>query len=113
MDGVVVPLSSLPGSLMAPNNLGHRAVNEVGHWMGLNNTFSGGCSAVGDGVSDTPAERSAASGCPTDRDTCPGKPGKDPVHNYMDWTDDTCTNHFTPGQGVRMAAQFRAYRFAN
>jgi hypothetical protein len=42
-----------------------------------------GCSGSGDGVDDTPAEASAAIGCPKARDSCPQLVGTDPVTNFM------------------------------
>jgi hypothetical protein len=77
--------------------------------MGLDHTFSGGCD-VGDRISDTAPEASESYGCAVGRDTCLQDTLFDPIHNYMDYSDDNCMYEFSPGQAVAMKAQYELYR---
>ena len=109
VDGIRVHYASLPGGSIENFNLGETATHEAGHWLGLFHTFQGGCTETNDQVADTPAQSSPTSGCPEGRDSC-ALPGLDPIHNYMDYSWDSCYTEFSAGQTSRMADAFAAFR---
>ena len=114
LDGIVVDWESMPGTstrYAGQFDQGETATHEAGHWLNLEHTFFGGCNAKGDFVADTPAEKTPTSGCPAGKDTCKA-PGLDPIHNYMDYSFDSCYTEFTPGQAQRMGDAWLHFRAA-
>ena len=108
LDGVVVDYRTLPGGDLDIYSEGDTATHEVGHWLNLFHTFDGGCNR-GDMVADTAPEASPAFNCPVGRDTCEGG-GRDPIRNFMDYTQDSCMFRFSDGQGARMRQAWAAFR---
>jgi len=85
--------------------MGRTATHEVGHYLGLYHTFCGGCGSstacysTGDLICDTNREQNPTYGCPSSKTSCSSP---DPIHNYMDYTDDPCLWEFTPEQVNRI-----------
>lgn len=96
----------------SPYNKGRTATHEIGHFLGLFHTFDGGCGSVsgcytsGDLICDTNRESTAHFGC-AQTNTCSSP---DPIHNYMDYSDDTCMWEFTEEQARRMRCTLESYR---
>ncbi|MEM7309102.1 MAG: zinc metalloprotease [Planctomycetota bacterium] len=114
-DRVVVLWSAFGknGAIGPPFDKGRTATHEVGHYLGLEHTFSGGCGSAsacyttGDLLCDTNPEASDTFGCPPSKSSC-GSP--DPIHNYMDYSDDLCMWEFTEEQARRMRCTMEFYR---
>ncbi len=128
LDGVVVWNGTLPGGPTGSVfSLGQTATHEVGHWLALWHTFDNTegafgdpeqdpntwppvlCSGIGDEIEDTPMQLVPTGGCPEGKDTCT-QPGLDPIHNYMDYSFDSCYEEFTAGQTERMQSQYLFWR---
>lgn len=110
LHGVVVDPSALPTGHSQPGrHRGLTVAHEVGHYLGLIHTFQGGC-ADRDDVFDTPAQSGPTMKCVAQADSCPDRPGMDDVQNIMNYTDDDCMTHFTPGQVERMVKAVAEFR---
>ncbi len=109
LDGVSINVASVPGGAARGYNLGDTLIHETGHWLGLFHTFQGGCDDPGDYVSDTAPRPSRATSADHARHL--PEPGLDPVHNFMDYSLDSCMNMFTAGQVRRMDSAFAKWRY--
>ena len=95
-----------------PYDQGRTTTHEVGHYLGLFHTFSGGCASPsncyrnGDLICDTNPEATSFGGCGP-WDSCSNS---DPTENYMDYSEDLCLFEFTPEQARRMRCSLENYR---
>ena len=98
LDGIIVDWESMPGTstrYAGAYDLGKTATHEAGHWLNLYHVFQGGCNNYGDYVEDTPPQVIATRGCPEGQDSC-SEPGVDSIHNYMDYSFDSCYSSSRP-----------------
>ncbi|CZS95648.1 hypothetical protein WAI453_001524 [Rhynchosporium graminicola] len=111
LSGATNLFSTVPGGSATNYNLGKTVTHEVGHWMGLAHTFDGlSCSGPGDYIADTATHSAPSRGCPIGLDTCLDGEGPDPIHNYMDYSYDSCYEEFTALQTKRMFDMWNMYR---
>ncbi|RYY21247.1 MAG: T9SS type A sorting domain-containing protein [Chitinophagaceae bacterium] len=108
-DGVVIRYNAFGsiGTASAPYNKGRTAVHEIGHWLGLVHIW-GDLLCGDDMIDDTPPQQTYTRGCPTGNIiiSCNNSPNGNMYMNYMDLTEDACTNMFTRGQKQRMRTLF-------
>jgi gliding motility-associated-like protein len=115
MDGVVIEAAYF-GSSVTNDAVG---THELGHYLGLYHTFENACSnnncmLEGDMVCDTPPDQTTFSSCAPNANSC-STDTDDPSSNnpfsadvpdlgndYMDYSNLSCYNLFTPGQYARM-----------
>jgi PKD repeat protein len=99
------------GTVSSPYGMGRTVTHEVGHWLNLGHTFSGGCAGNNDGCNDTPPTAAATYGCQSFPYLGAGCSTTSPgimFMNYMDYSDDACMYMFTNDQNARMQALFAA-----
>jgi hypothetical protein len=108
-DGIVMRYTAFGtiGTAASPYNLGRTAVHELGHWLGLKHIW-GDRYCGDDEVADTPPQKGPTPGCPSGVMTsCDNSTTGSMYMNFMDITNDACTNLFTLGQRDRMRALFQ------
>jgi gliding motility-associated-like protein len=111
IDGIVMEAKWFGST---PGNTGI-LVHEMGHYLGLKHTFTGGCTnnnclVDGDAVCDTPPDQSTAAvacngsvnSCTTDVLSGFSTDQNDLHRDYMDYGNQNCFSMFTQGQADRM-----------
>lgn len=112
LDGVVVLYETVGGrdNGFSTYNQGRTLVHEIGHYLGLLHTFEGySCDngySSGDLIMDTNPESTDHYSC-IQTYSC-GE--EDPIHNFMNYTPDSCMTHFTKEQANRMVCALINYR---
>jgi hypothetical protein len=131
IDGIVMlsiligDYTNCSGCFIDPQSRGKALVHEVGHWLGLEHTFAGGCAAGddstncwyrGDRCCDTRPHNFTTVVCPTpDTLTCSSLSSyynntSDPIHNYMSYTAEYCKDQFTSDQTSIMISEILLIR---
>jgi hypothetical protein len=112
--GIVIYNATLPGGSLAGYNDGRTLTHETGHFFFLYHIWGdddGACNGS-DGVSDTPNQADASSGCHTGvlTDACATVAPGIMYQNYMDYSSDGCMAMFTLLQVTRMETAMANYR---
>ncbi len=115
-DGVVLLWNSVgknaPGG--GAYDQGRTATHEVGHYLGLFHTFQDGCQdasnpySTGDRIADTASHTNPDNSCQARNSSC--GTGVTPIHNYMNYSPDSCMHEFTEEQINRMRCSLVNFR---
>jgi hypothetical protein len=113
LDGIVLQYETVGGrdNGFSDYDQGRTLVHEMGHYLGLMHTFESGSLCTngyisGDLIWDTASEQQAHYEC---RQTY-SCGSADPIHNYMNYTDDLCVTGFTKEQANRAVCSLVNYR---
>lgn len=114
--GVVIYNETLPGGSLTGYNDGRTLTHESGHYFFLYHIWGdddGACTGT-DGVSDTPNQADASSGCHSGvvTDACTTTAPGIMYQNYMDYSSDGCMALFTLLQVTRMEAALNNFRLS-
>jgi hypothetical protein len=114
--GIVIYNVTLPGGSLKGYNDGRTLTHESGHFFYLFHIWGdddGACTGS-DGVSDTPNQSDASSGCHSGvvTDACTTTAPGIMYQNYMDYSSDGCMAMFTLLQVTRMETALNSYRLS-
>jgi hypothetical protein len=124
--GIVINYKSMgnvddcSGCTLFTNSIGGVLVHEAGHFLGLRHPFDGGCAGntsgtcaiQGDLCCDVPPVYGMNFDCNYGRNTCTETPTdhNDQIQNFMDYSDESCTNTLTTNQTEIMQATLNGSR---
>ncbi len=106
-DGIVIDYRcvGIDGSALYPYNKGKTLTHLIANYLNIHSIWGTGF-CRDDGVEDTPIHNAPNYGCPTYKHitTCSDRIVQEMTVNFMDNSDDRCTNMFTKGQRNRIYA---------
>ena len=109
MHGPVISSDAIPECNDPLYKYGRTLTHELVHYFGLYHAFQDGCQN-NDGCDDTPGQYNGNNIYECEEQNTCNSSGNDPVHNYMNYVNDLCMDHFTDDQFSRIWSQLEVYK---